>query len=80
MDADRYIAGQITCHGCGRVELLIKSTRRQWARVRRCVECGSTQTTVPMWWPVEDVKAIAAATMNDLTREAHKLARRRLMQ
>lgn len=66
---DRYVAGQITCRECGYIELLIKSEARPWARVRRCAECGSKRTSVPVWWPVEDKRAIAAAMSADFKRE-----------
>jgi hypothetical protein len=78
-DADRYIAGQITCHECGHVELLIKSVARPWAKSRRCFECDSKRTSVPVWWPVEDVSAISAAISTEAKREAARMQRRREM-
>lgn len=63
-----YIAGQIRCHECGHVELLIKRVDRPWARVRRCADCGSKHTETPVWFPVEDPRAISAAMSAEFKR------------
>lgn len=74
-----YIAGQITCSECGYVELLIKRVDRPWARVRRCHECDSRSTNTPVWWPVEDPRALAAAMSADFHRDAPAFIAKRRM-
>lgn len=79
MNPSPFIAGQITCRECGHVELLIRRTSGPWARVRRCHECDSRFTSVPVWWPVEDKKAISAAMSAEHHREAIALTARKAM-
>lgn len=76
---DRYLAGQTTCRECGNIELLIRRENMPWRRVRRCKQCDSRWADVPVWWPVDDKKAIAAAMSADFNRAAVAFVRRKGM-